>query len=449
MKSESSITQAMTPGPGQHPERKRSTLAAGLALCAALAHTAVSAQTVAGGNANLVPKWVGVLALTQVVSDPQAPWFARAASIRLREELGRLPGIMAVMPLLTPSGALADAAAMPDVQWLLGGSVERGASGLSITLVLKNAADGATRWTRRFDYLPEQTAVWRRDAAEAVALELGAQLPVARTQGLGACRMSQADNLTSQAVDAFGSYKTREDVMQVRALLEQALQLEPGCTEAMAHLTMTHISEVLNRWTTDPKAKLAFVDQMSQQAVAANPEQPYAHLARMNVLKLQGNLTAALSAVETLSRIDPSNGLFVGRLAAVRYDLADAYGVLAAARKMQRLPDGTLATTRLGLLWEGVAQYFLGQEDEAYRLLSRVIQLDAKNAPTLRILASIDANRGRDASAAENLKRYLELSLPGQTIAKLRTNDLPATDPLYLAQRERFYAGLKKAGLPE
>lgn len=386
---------------------------------------------------------------TQTVPDPQAPWFVRAASIRLREELGRLPGIMAVMPLLTSAGTLADPAAMPDVQWLLGGSVERSASGLAITLVLKNAADGAARWTRRFDYLPAQTAGWRRDAAEAVALQLGAHLPAARTQGLGACQTAQADNLTSQALDAYGSYKTREDVMQVRALLEQALQLEPGCTEAMAHLTMTHLSEVINRWTADPKAKLIVADQMSQQAVAANPEQPYARLARLNVLKLQGNLTAALSEVETLSRIDPSNGLFVGRLAAVRYDLGDAPGVLAAAREMQRLPDGTLGTTRSGLVWEGVAQYFLGQEDEAYRVLTRLIQLDAKHAPTLRFLASIDALRGRDAAAADYLKRYLDLSLAGQSIAKLRINDLPATDPLFLAQRERYYSGLKKAGLPE
>jgi hypothetical protein len=54
---------------------------------------------------------------------------------------------------------------------------------------------------------------------------------------------------------------------------------------------------------------------------------------------------------------------------------------------------------------------------------------------------------GRLRKAHENLERYKQL-IPIRTI-----NCLKATErskyPVFLAQRERFYYGLRKAGMPE
>ena len=395
------------------------------------------------------PQWVVVTPLTAAAADPAAPWFARAASLALRTELALLPGLMVVAP--PPAGrASADTDLALPAAWIVGGSVHSDGNGTRFDIALSRRGASAPTWQRRFDYPADGDAArWRRDIPQALAAQIGSGPGTAGLGDLGACRSQAAAAGTLRAFEAFGSYRTRDDLLRMRGWLEEALRHEPGCAEAQAHLAMTHVSELSNRWSVDPPAQLALADRLARQALAAEPNQPYAHLARVQLLRMQGQVAAAVDAAATLTRLDPSNGLFVGRLAALQFDAGNASATLAAARRMLALPNGTLAVLQQGMLFEALALYALGDEASAAQGLRKLVALNPQNGMAWRFLAGVEGAQQHDAEAAAALQRFLALAPPGQSIRSLRANETAVADAQFLRQRERFYAGLRRAGLPE
>ncbi|MFT3665543.1 tetratricopeptide repeat protein [Piscinibacter sp.] len=390
------------------------------------------------------PQWI-VMTPLSAAGDAQPPWLAHAATLVLRDELGAVPGLMVVIP--PPAAASAPDFDEP-TPWRLSGSVASAPDGgLSFDLALRRGADGSAAWQQRLDFAAG--ALWRRELSAAVARQIGVAPPASDVPGLGACHDGAAAAATLQAIEAFGGYRSRDDLLRVRALLEQALVAEPGCPEAKAHLAMTHVSEMLNRWSTDPAAQLALADRLSREAVAAGPAQPYARMARVEVLRQQGRVAEALEEARTMTRLDPSSGLFVGRLAALRYGTGDAAGTLEAALQVQRLPNGTLAVQQQGLLFEAMARYSLGEEAHAAEVLRKLLQMNPRNGLAWQLLAGIEAVQGNDAVATEALARFIALAPPGQSIRRLRAAETPVGDARFQQQRERYFAALRRIGLPE
>ena len=218
------------------------------------------------------PPWIALSPLTEASAGAAPPaWLVRAATPLLRDELAAVPGLRVIVPPPpAPSAQLPGAAGSPPagIQWLLGGTVAAGPDGgWRFELTLRRAADGAVAWQERQDH-PTGTS-WRRALARAVANQVGVPALPQDAPGLGACRDTAAGLATMQAIEAFGAYRSRDDLLRVRALLEQALAREPDCPEAMAHHAMTHVSELANRWSTDVPAQLALADRLSREAVAA------------------------------------------------------------------------------------------------------------------------------------------------------------------------------------
>ena len=393
------------------------------------------------------PQWVALSPLVPTTVDPAQPWFPRAASVMLRNELALFPGLMVVVP--PPPSATGEAAVPAAVEWVVEGAVGRDGGRTRFDITLRRKAQATPTWQRRFDYTADGDASrWRRDIPAAVAAQLGLAPKPAGAGDLGACRSAAAADDTLRAINAYGNYRTRDDLLRVRGWLDQVLQQEPGCVEARVQHTMTHVSELGNRWSPDAKAQMALADQLSRQAVADSPHQPFAHLARVQVLRLQRQVAAAMQQATTLTRLDPSNSLFMGRLAALQYDVGDAPAALATARTMQHLPNGTFAALQQGLLYEGMAHFSMGEEQQSAVVLRRLLALNPQSSYPWLMLASIEALHGRDAEAAAALQRHLALAPAGQSIQRLRANETTVPDGTFKQQRERYYVGLRRAGLP-
>jgi hypothetical protein len=88
----------------------------------------------------------------------------------------------------------------------------------------------------------------------------------------------------------------------------------------------------------------------------------------------------------------------------------------------------------------------LGDDERARSLARHAIAAFPDNVYAHAALASIEALAGRQDLAATEVTALLRL-WPGATVAHL--DDLRrSSHPVYLAQRERFYEGLRLAGLP-
>ncbi|WP_348642245.1 hypothetical protein [Methylobacterium sp. WL7] len=95
---------------------------------------------------------------------------------------------------------------------------------------------------------------------------------------------------------------------------------------------------------------------------------------------------------------------------------------------------------------EGLAKLHLGQDQEAIAPLRRAAAVNPLFDFPHLYLACAFARLNRDAEAQASLAEFLKLR-PGYTLARYRS--LTSTDPNFLAQRERIYDGLRRAGLPE
>jgi tetratricopeptide (TPR) repeat protein len=95
----------------------------------------------------------------------------------------------------------------------------------------------------------------------------------------------------------------------------------------------------------------------------------------------------------------------------------------------------------------GVAKLALGRDDEAIGWFRRSTDANRNHALNHFFLSAALAHQGQTTEAAMAAKAGLELE-PTFTIRRYREGAV-TDNATYLAQRERFYEGMRIAGVPE
>ncbi len=95
----------------------------------------------------------------------------------------------------------------------------------------------------------------------------------------------------------------------------------------------------------------------------------------------------------------------------------------------------------------GFAKLVLGRDEEATVWLLRSIDANRNNPSAHFFLAAAQAHLGRMSEAQAAVQAGLALN-PTFTIRLFRAGAF-SDNPTYLAQRERFYDGMRRAGVPE
>jgi len=100
----------------------------------------------------------------------------------------------------------------------------------------------------------------------------------------------------------------------------------------------------------------------------------------------------------------------------------------------------------LWCVFAGLAKFQLGREEEAVVWLRRSIEADRNYPSSHFILGAALAHLDRLPEAQSEVQAGLAMN-PSFTIARLRAG-VSSHDPAAVAGRERFYDGLRKAGVP-
>ena len=99
------------------------------------------------------------------------------------------------------------------------------------------------------------------------------------------------------------------------------------------------------------------------------------------------------------------------------------------------------------MLDAGFAKLSLGRDEEAAVWLLRSIDANRNHPTSHFFLAAAQAHLGRMSEARAAVQAGLALN-PTFTIRRFRAGAF-SDNPTYLAQRERIYDGMRKAGVPE
>ena len=235
------------------------------------------------------------------------------------------------------------------------------------------------------------------------------------------------------------SSKTDEDA--AIDFFERALELDPHLVPAMSGLAQALIDRVTFLHSDDPKSDIARAEDWAGRAVAAEPDNSAAHMARARVFAAKRQWPQAIAAAEAAIAANPNNAdaharrgfwkLYLGRA-------EDGFSRLETAFRLSPRDPYVPFWQQLGC----VLHNFLAQWEQAIEWCEKARAGAPEDIYTLVHLAARHDKEAKEATA------QLQKVYPGYTVQTYAGTHF-SDETTYNAQRARIYEGLRKAGLPE
>jgi len=238
--------------------------------------------------------------------------------------------------------------------------------------------------------------------------------------------------------------KTNEDAV---GLFERALAIDPQLVPAMVGLAEALVDRTEFLHSDDPKGDIARAEDWAERAVAAEPDNSAAHMAKSFVFSFgKRQWPQAIAEAEAAIAADPNNAAAHARRGFYKLYLGRAEdgfsGPETAFRLSPRDPDVPVWQQEVCVLhnflaqWEQAIEWCEKARAGAPELWAPLVHLAAANAWT-----------GHDKEAKEAAAQ-LQKVYPGFTVQTYAGMHYSG-DPTFNAQRARIYEGLRRAGLPE
>jgi DNA-binding winged helix-turn-helix (wHTH) protein/TolB-like protein len=393
------------------------------------------------------------------LSDPPAPHVAHAIESDLATDLGRHTDLQVIVHAAAVSaGPVATdprrAGREVGARHVLGGSVQRVGDAVSINVRLIRTASGEQIWSGRFDFASVADWSARRDISARLANLLDTQVSAAvladtvrrRPSGAAVDHWMRGAHLLDRVQTRTELPGARDDLRRARVHFEAALAAEPDSARALAGLAITHVCEVLFRWSADRKASLAAAFALARRALAIDPNDMAALKALAGAQMFDGDLEGAMNTARRQLEINPSDAHSVRDLAATLYFFGrwdEALVQLERAERLNPLDPGHLEKVHS---MASIALMALGRDGEALERARRLAAVAPHGSQAYLYLASANAHRG-DIVAAREAGAELLLRRPGFMVGA-RGGTRGSTAPGYLAAMRRLDDGLRLAGLP-
>ncbi len=400
-----------------------------------------------------------VMPLDSRNGDPPLDYLAEAMAEEITVDLSRIPGSVVIARSSADSyrGRRVDARQVGrelGVRYVLEGSLDRLdrlGHEIRLSLQLVDAASGHTLWAERFDGSLGDTAALHRRITGTVAQSLQLRLIEAESARAGRqpANDASAHDLTLRAWSQLRQC-TPESVAAARETLQQALARDPQSALAWSLLADTYTSDVGRRLLhlrgASREQWLELAAQAAERAYEIDPNNPNAVGARATVLSLQARSELALAMVERKLALNRNDASAWFRLSYTYATLGRAEEAVKAGHEAIRLsPRDTDLSGFYVVL--AAAHLHLNQDRTALEW-ARKSALERPDFSVARAwIASAAAHAGELDTARQAIAEFRRLQ-PDYTVGSFRAERLCATATCE-AQRERFYAGLLKAGLPD
>jgi TolB-like protein len=394
---------------------------------------------------------VVVLPFANIGGDPEQEYFVDGVTESLTTDLSRIAGSFVIgrNTAFTYKGKAVDLKQIGrelGVRCVLEGSVQRGGSRMRLNVQLIDAETGNHLWAERFDKPVADLFDMQDEIVARLASQLGTQLIEAEARRAQQAPLPDSMDLYFQGMACANKGSTPENMAQARDFYEHALALDPGNIEALVGTASVDLASVRFFFTDDRAARLAAAEATLTKVLSLTSNHALAQYLLGSVHILTNRAVEGIAKCEHALALDRNLALAhsmigLAKLFSGRAEQTESH-VLEALRLS---PRDTLAYT--WMFSAGAAKLYLGRDEEAAVWLLRAIDAN-RNLPSSHFyLAAAQAHLGRmsEAQAAANAGLVLN---PTFTIRRFREGAF-SDNPTHLAQRERIYEGMRKAGVPE
>jgi adenylate cyclase len=392
---------------------------------------------------------IAVLPFQNLGGDPEQEYFADGIVEDIITALSRNRAFFVISrnTSFTYKGPAVDVARVArelGVRYVLEGSVRKAGNRVRITAQLIDAASGRHLWADRYD----------RDLADIFEVqdEIARTITGELAPGIIAAEMQQARRKDSGQLDAWDRTMrahwhirrfTRDDLAEACRLLEEAIRLDPTSGMAFADLAFASHFDAVFGWTDDPAQTFARCGEAARRAVALDDSDAHAHGALAIFDLFSGRHEEARRRLLLALDLDPNSVTARGYLG-VSYGFAGDYeATLPQIQEAIRLsPRDPMAN--IWPLVNGWAALLSERDAEAVEFAKQANERNGEFPDNYAVLASAYGHLGDAVAARAALDEFLRRS-PVTGASDERLNRPFARPEL----RERFLAGLRKAGLPE
>ena len=250
----------------------------------------------------------------------------------------------------------------------------------------------------------------------------------------------------TDAWDRLRRIRNRDEVSEARQRFEIALQVDDADPEALCGLALSHVIEVLQRWSAAPAWQVEIAEEAADRAIAREPQSALALHARAHVAMLKGRLFEARLGFTRALALAPTLAHAHLRLAIIEIETGHAEAAPARVRDALHCAAPSDSFQAQAAFVAGMAAFHLGDDATATTSFRRSIRLNPCGAFAAQWLAAIGALRGHHNEVPRLLSHFIE-SVPGHTIESLMATER-SSNATFRSQRKRLYEGLRHAGLP-
>jgi adenylate cyclase len=394
---------------------------------------------------------IAVLAFANLSNDPGQDYLCEGVAEDILTELSRFPELLVIArnSSFRYNGHNTDVRQIGrelDVRYVLQGSVQRRNDAIRITGLLIEARTGEHLWADRFDRRLGDIFAVQDEITRGIASTLAAHI-----QNAEARRASLKPAVSWDAHDHFlrGHYTLSrlltgapvEELYRARALLERAIELDPGYSRAYVSLATSHITGWINPVNAEFQSEEALqrAYDLAQRAVELDPTLPAAHQCLANLLMFRREHDACLAAWDKVFALNPN--FCDWRHAHCLVLLGRPEEGRAAIHRHMRLDP---FYPPLSLMTEGLSYLVQRRFAEALPPFHEMVIRAANFRNGRLLLAATYAYLGREREAGEQIQCVLNIE-PDCSLSKL----LKMRYFQLAEHRALVIEGLRKAGMPE
>jgi adenylate cyclase len=387
---------------------------------------------------------IAVLPFDNLSGDPEQGYFADGITEDVITDLSKVSGLFVIArnSSFAYRGQASDLRKVSrelGVRYLLEGSVRRAGGKVRINAQLIDSATGGHLWAERYDRDLEDIFAVQDEVTRTIVGALRVKLTpdeVARRGNRGKIDPEAYDLLVraSQKILQFRP----EAVMEARAMLERAIELDPGLSVAYARLAILHTVEYANQWNDADAEHVPKALELARKAVELDENEPKACDALAIALMWSRELDAAERAAERMIELDPNYATGYVELGNVHHFKGEH------ARSIEFYEKGHALDPQfdLALHFLGRALFALGRFDEAEAVFKRRLAFAPGSDMTRFYLASLYGYTGRHDEARLMWRELLAIK-PDFSVERFR-RILPYRDP---ATFDWFVDGIREAGI--
>ena len=330
------------------------------------------------------------------------------------------------------------------VRYILMGSIRRSGDRIRVTAKLIDGSNGSSVWARSYDRALSDIFAVQDDITQTIVGGIEPELGRAERER---ARVKHRDSIDAWSIYQRGMvhlYRyTKDDLAQARKLFAEAIAIDPDLGPAYSAMAEACYYEVVYGLAESPDDNRKHAIEFALKAVELDPDDAGAHCTLGRSRYLRREYAAGISELELALDLNPSLALAHYGLGAALVFSGKPHEAFTHLESAIRLsPQDPNMGSFLARMAE--AKYLVGEDEATVRFALRALAQPSfqwsRYAVLIAALGQLDRRDEAQYYIAEVTRKRSNFS-----VAFVRTMHPFSRDMGF----DRYYEGLRKAGLPE